>query len=549
MIEVEADFLKYKKLIAKPKAEMSEKKFKEIIDSGEKLSNKLSRLGGLPSLMLTIETKNQQARLMETRISDLSLKMSEETIKFSHWMKGLGKDSLDTKNAKRLFKSIPDLEYSLNYSRKGAKYTLKQNEEKIIMNKDTNLGSAVDDLRELIQTDIKYKIGEKEIKTQAELMNYVYSKRSKERKQAYEQLLTKQKEHIDKFFVIYQSVVKDWTYEAKLRKYDSSISVRNFANEIDGEVIKILMKVVEKNKNIFQKYFKAKAKKMGVKKLDRTDLYAPIEEKETIMNYEDGVKLVLSAFGEFSPSFAKAAKQIIDSKHVDVYPKEGKRNGAFCATLNNKIDPYVMLNYTGKLRDISTLAHELGHGVHSIYASGHYSSVQSANLPLAETASTLAELLVFEKIKKGMLWQKMGDLYATILRQTYFTMFEIEAHEAIKKGITEKELSTMWLNNLKSQFGEAVDVPDMFRHEWSYVGHIFSTPFYCYAYSFGQLLALSLYGKYKKDKGFLKNIEVILKAGGSKNPEQLLKEQGVNIKDEKFWQEGFDIISEWIKKL
>jgi oligoendopeptidase F len=140
----------------------------------------------------------------------------------------------------------------------------------------------------------------------------------------------------------------------------------------------------------------------------------------------------------------------------------------------------------------------------------------------------------------------MGDMYATILRQTYFTLFEKEAHEAIQKGITEKDLSKMYLNNLKQQFGDAVEVPEMFQYEWSYVSHIFSTPFYCYAYSFGQLLALSLYGKYKKNKSFLKNIEEILKAGGSKNPEKLLKKQGVNIRDESFWQEGFDIMNKWI---
>ena len=549
LAEVEIVFLKYKKLIAKPQAKMSEKKFKEIIDFGEKLSKKLSRLGGLPGLILTTDTKNQQARLMETRVNNLSLKISEETIKFSHWMKGLGDPAvagLDDKNAKRLFGSIKDLEYSLDYSRKGAKYSLKENEEKIIMNKDTNLANAIDNLRELIQNEIKYKIGKKTIKTQAELLDYVYSKKPKERREAYEQLLGKQKENIDKFFVIYQATVQDWVYETKLRNYKSPISVRNFANEIDDEVVEVLMKVVEKNKKIFHRYFQAKAQKLGVKKLNRIDLYAPIEEKQTKMDYEKGVKLVLETFEEFSPNFAKAAKTIIDNKHIDVYPGENKRSGAFCATLSNEIDPYIMLNYTGKLRDISTLAHELGHGVHSIYANGHYSSVQSANLPLAETASTLAELLVFEKFKKEMLWQKMGDMYATILRQTYFTLFEKEAHEAIQKGITEKDLSKMYLNNLKQQFGDAVEVPEMFQYEWSYVSHIFSTPFYCYAYSFGQLLALSLYGKYKKNKSFLKNIEEILKAGGSKNPEKLLKKQGVNIRDESFWQEGFDIMNKWI---
>lgn len=552
LAEVEADFLEYKKLIANPRPNMSEEKFKKIIDFGEKLSNKLSRLGGLPSLILATDTKNQEARLMENKANDLGLKISEETIKFSHWMKGVSANSLDEKNAKRLFKSIPDLEYSLNYSRKAAKYSLKENEEKIIMNKDTNLEQAIDDLRELIQTGFRYKIGKKEIKTQAELLNYVYSKKANERKEAYTQLLEKQKENIDKFFVIYQAIVKDWSYEAKIRNYKSPIAVRNFANEMDDEVVEVLLRVVKKNKGVFEKYFEKKAKKLGVKKINRMDLYVPIEIANNLPvggSYDKVIKIVLKTFEEFSPRFAKAAKMIIDKKHIDVYPGENKRSGAFCATLNREIDPYIMLNHTGKLRDISTLAHELGHGVHSIYANKHYSSVQSANLPLAETASTLAELLIFEKFKKEMLWEKMGDMYATILRQTYFTLFEKEAHEKIKNGITEKDLSEMYLNNLKEQFGESVEVPDIFRYEWSYVSHFFSTPFYCYAYSFGQLLTLSLYGEYKKDKGFLKKIEEILEAGGSQNPEKLLKSKGIDIKDEKFWQKGFDIIKIWIDNL
>lgn len=548
--EVEKDFEEYKKLIAKPKAEMSTGEFKKIVDTGEELSNKLSRLGGLPSLMLSTNTKDQEARLMETRVHDLGIKIGEETMKFSHWMKGLSDSAvagLDDNNAKRLFKSIPDLEYSLNYGRKAAKYTLEENEEKIIMNKDTNVGSVINELRELIQTEFRYKVGGKEVKTQADLLTYVYSKNGNERKEAYTQLLEKQKENIDKFFMMYQGIAKDWDYEARLRGYKSPISVRNFGNEIEDSVIETMLAVTEENKGVFKKYFLAKAKKLGNKKLNRMDLYAPIETIDKTMTYEEGIKIVLETYEEFSPRFAKAARQIIEKEHIDVYPNEVKRSGAFCATLNNKIDPYIMLNHTGKLRDISTIAHELGHGVHSIYANKHYSSVQSANLPLAETASTLGELLVFEKFKKEMLWDKIADIYATILRQNYFIKFEIDAHEAMKKGITEKELSQMWIDNLKEQFGESMEIPDLFRYEWSYVSHIFEYPFYCYAYNFGELLTLGLYQKYREDKKFLSSIEKILEAGGSEDPTKLLLSIGVDIKKEEFWQNSFKLIEELIK--
>jgi oligoendopeptidase F len=549
--EVEADFEVYKKLIENPDVKMSEEKFKKIIDFGEELENKTSRLGGLPRLILAVDTKNQEARLMITRVQDLGLKMAEYTIKFSHWLKGPPVGGLDDENAKRLFGSISDLTYALRYGRKAAKHTLKENEEKIIMNKDVNFGSALDDLRDLISTEFRYEILGKKIETQSELMAYVYSSKSEERKAAYEALLTTQKKNIDKFFVMYQAEVKDWGYEAKLRNYKSPISVRNFGNEIDDEVIETLLEVTKKNKEIFYKYFEAKAKKLGEKKLNRMDLYAPVEtDPPAGGGFEEAKKIVLETFEEFSHKFAGAAKQIIDKQHIDVFPDKNKTSGAFCATLNNKIEPYVMLNWTGKARDIATLAHELGHGVHSIYANKHYSSVQSAGLPLAETASTLGEMLIFEKFKKEMLWDKIADMYATILRQNYFIMFEIEAHKAISKGITEKDLSQMYFDNLKDQFGESLILPDDFRYEWSYISHIFESPFYCYAYNFGELLTLALYKRYKENKSEgRKVIEAILEAGGCENPNLLLNKFGIDIKSPKFWQNSFDIVQELVKEL
>ncbi len=551
--EVKVNFEIYKKMIAKPDPNMSAEKFKKIIDFGEELENKTSRLGGLPKLILAVDTKNQKARLMMTKVQDFGLEMAEHTIKFSHWLKGLGSFAmagLDEKNAKRLFKSIPDLEYALTYSRKAAKYTLKENEEKIMMNKDVNLGSALGDLRDLIATEFRYNVLGKKVETQAELITYVYSNKAKERKAAYEALLTTQKNNIDKFFVMYQGTVKDWGYETRLRGYKSPISVRNFGNEIDDEVIETLLEVTKNNKEIFYKYFQAKAKKLGEKKLNRMDLYAPVEIVNKNMKYEEGVKIVLDTFEEFSPRFTAAAKRIIEKQHVDVYPGPNKTSGAFCATLNNKIDPYVMLNWTGKARDIATLAHELGHGVHSIYANKHYSSVQSANLPLAETASTLGEMLIFEKFKKEMLWDKIADMYATILRQNYFVMFEIEAHKAITRGVTENELSQLYFDNLKDQFGKTVEVPDLFRYEWSYISHIFESPFYCYAYNFGELLTLSLYKHYKNDKiEGRKIIESILEAGGCENPKLLLNKFGIDIKSPNFWQNSFDMIDELVEEL
>jgi len=319
------------------------------------------------------------------------------------------------------------------------------------------------------------------------------------------------------------------------------------------------LKVCQINRDIFHKFFKWKAKELRKNKLERFDIYAPLDKKDRKIEKEEALKLVLDSFDKFAPKFGQYARQIIESQHIDWMTKKDKRGGAFCATIAPQIKPYILLNFTDKTRDVSTLAHELGHGIHSMYAQNHYSSAQHAPLPLAETASTLAEIILFEKIlrqetnnkiKKSLLADKMADSYATILRQNYFVMFEKEAHEIIPNGIKMEDLSKVYLKNLKDQFGSSVKIDNIFQYEWSYISHIFDSPFYCYAYNFGELLALGLYKKYKEDKNlWLPRIENILTAGGSQNPQKLLLKNGIDIESKSFWNDSFEIIRGWQREL
>lgn len=546
--------------------EMEEKEFKKFLEFSEEVEEIFSRLGHLPMLREAVDQKDKSARWMKTKADNLIIEFNQKHRKISHWLKGLKtekKKTLDDKNAKRLFKVIPDLEYGLNYARLAAKHTLEQREEEIIENKDLAGLSAVNDLRSLIESDFIYELGKKKIKTQGELLALVHSNNPKLREGAYRALFEKHKENGDKFFVAYQAVVRDWGFETRIRGYESPISMRNFANQIPDEVVETLLRVCREDRQIFWRYFEYKAKMMGKKKLSRFDLYAPINPANSKVNkaigFEEAKELVLSSFEEFSPRFANYGKKVIEEKHIDWEPKQNKRSGAFCATVSPKITPYVVLNYTKTLRDAATLAHELGHAIHSLYANKHRPSSQQANLPLAETASTLAEIILFEKlqtrerdnaIKKQMLSDKIGDSYATILRQAYFEMFEIEAHKLVTKGTTEAELSDLWLDGLKEQFGKSVEVDPVFKNEWMYISHIFESPFYCYAYSFGELLALSLYGKYKKEgENFRPKIEKILEAGGAVDPIKMLAEAGIEVKDQEFWKGGMKVIEGWQKQL
>lgn len=561
--EVETEIKTLEKWVEKVRPEMGQKEFGEMLIFDENLGVKLAKLGYLPHLRMAVDQKDQRAKLLKSRMDDLGLRVSEISMKLGFWIQGKRKPILDDKNAKRLFSAIPDLEYGLIRSREGAKYSLNEREEQIINHKDVNGISVLGDLREMIETEFEYvlKIGKKtrKIKTQSELMSLVYSPKAEVREAAYRALLAKHKDNLDKFFAIYQGVVKDWGYEAKLRGYKEAISVRNWGNHVPDEAIETLLDVCSKNVGIFQRYFKWKAKELGVKKLRRFDIYAPIQKKDKKVDFEEAKMMVLEALREFSPNFSDKAEKIIKEKHVDVMPGKNKRSGAFCATVSPDITPYVFLNFTGKSRDISTLAHELGHGVHSLFANKHYASSQHANLPLAETASTLAELILFEKmmeketdkeIKKGWLSDKIADAYATICRQNYFIKFEIEAHEAINKGVTAEELSKLYLEGLKEQFGNSILIEGIFKHEWSYISHIFESPFYCYAYNFGELLSYALWTNYKKDpKHWVKIIEKILEAGGSQDPQIILKGAKIDICCQKFWQDSFNTISVWEEML
>lgn len=549
------------KWLAKLRPEMSKKEFKRIMEESEDLGERLGRWAAKPRLMEAVNQKDVRAKLWRRQVTDLMLKFNLVSIRISRWLKGLevkNKKVLDDKNAKRLFGAVKDLEHNLNYVRKLAKYSLGEREEDIIDNKDVNGVEALGEVRDLIETDFEYEMLGKKIKTQAELMKFVYSAKKEERRAAYGALLDKYKDNVEKLFTVYQAVVKDWGYEARLRGYKSPISMRNFSNQIPDSAVETLLRVCAENKRVFQDFFRFKAKELRVKKLERFDVYAPItEQKPNFRNqkFKEAKEIVLESFGEFSSKFRQEAEKVFEEKHLDSHPRQNKRSGAFCTTISPKITPYVLLNFTGVSRDVRTLAHELGHAVHSLYARKHYPSSQQANLPLAETASTLGEMLVLDKLlkesrdKKKLLTEKMEDTYATILRQNYFIIFEIRAHQLISQGTTPEKLASLYWKTLEEQFGESVEIHPSFRYEWTYISHFFEAPFYCYAYSFGQLLALALYARYKEDKKFGNKIEKILSRGGSKNPETVLKEIGVRMDDGKVWQGSWNIIAQWQKEL
>jgi oligoendopeptidase F len=360
---------------------------------------------------------------------------------------------------------------------------------------------------------------------------------------------------------MYQTRIRDWyNEEVQLRGFATPMSARNLANDIPDAVVTLLLDTCQKNASVFQQFFRLKARLLKMDKLRRHDLYSPVVKADHEVPFDTATSLVLKGFAAFDEEITDQAYKIFEQNHIDSEVRPGKRSGAFCLTATPSLTPWVLVNYQGKTNDVTTLAHELGHAVHSLLAADHSIFTQHPCLPLAETASTFGEMLIVDELLrsrkddadfiKDLLFQQVDDAYATIQRQAYFAMFEIQAHELTLQGASVKDLCDAYMKNLSDQFGDSMLISDIFKWEWVSIPHIYQVPFYVYAYSFGQLLVLALYQQYKKEgASFIPRYKRILAAGGSQAPMALLLQEGIDISDPAFWQGGFDVIQKMVDEL
>jgi len=558
--EINKQTEKFTKLKSQLKPSISSKNFLKIIHEIENISEKSSKIGGYAGLKFSENTQSDEATALLTRISQFGSVIQNKMLFFDLWWK----KQVDEKNAKRLIKSSGEFSDYLRYKRLVAKYALTEPEEKIINTLDVTGVSALVKIYDKITNAFTYTVnvsGKKKTMGREELTTLVRNKNPRVRENAYKSLLTKYQENKGIIGQIYQNIVLNWKNEGiDMRGFQNPISIQNISNDVDDKTIDVMLDVCKKNAPVFQKYFQQKAKRVGVKKLRRYDLYAPSKKSSKEKNYtfDQGTKLVLDSLNRFSPKIAEFASRVFNEQHVDYSLRHGKKDGAFCSTPLPYITPFVLINYTGKSRDVFTLAHEIGHAVHSVAASDKSILLSNAPLPLAETASTYSELLLYDNIsskitdaeKANVLSDKIDDFYATIGRQSFFTLFEMEAHKQIANSITVDDISNIYRKNLNEQFDNSVDISDDFGIEWSCIPHFYHSPFYCYSYSFGNLLAVSLFQTYKNEgESFVPTYIDILSAGGSQKPEKLLKEHGLDISKAKFWQSGFDYIKKQVDVL
>jgi oligoendopeptidase F len=540
--------------------------FEGLVHKTENILEDLSTVNSFAHLKYAADTSSNEAAALVLQTEKLSSQISNQILFFDLWFK----KELDKNNSHRLIDSISTVyrEY-LRHKRLVAQYTLNESEEKIINTLEVTGASALAKIYDRMTNNFEFALvkkrgNKKVIKTftnKEKLLSLIRSSKAKERECAYKALFKTYEKNSGVLGEIYQNLVTQWKDEnISIRGFNSPISVRNIYNNIDDTTVETLLSVCKENVYLFHDYFMEKAKLIGVKKLRRYDLYAPISSKNAPkITFKNAAKLVLNTFHRFHPRFGTYTERLFKENHIDSEIRNGKMGGAFCYTVSPQRTPYVLLNFDGLMRDVSTMAHEFGHAIHSMFASNKPILVSHAPLPLAETASIFGEMLLNEEIykklnrekKKIFLAEQIDDMYATIMRQAFFTIFEIEAHKHIvKQSVTIDNISELYMENLKTQFGDSIRISDDFKWEWLYIPHFFHTPFYCYAYSFGNLLVLSLYQQYLDEgKSFISKYLKILSAGGSEKPETLLRDSGFNITDSSFWQQGFDLIKMKINKL
>ena len=538
--------------------DLSGDRFARILDDYEALGALVRRLAAYAFLRFAADTQDPTVIAQQNSVNDAVAAAEKRSLFFELWFKALSDE-----DAVRLMTNSGSRRYFLESWRRLKPFTLSEAEERVITTKDVNGVDALVTIYQLITSGFKYTLdvdGERQTLTQDQVASYVRHPSPDVREAAYIEMYRPYTENSAVLAQIYHHRVRDWHAEmVEFRGFPSPISARNTTNDMPDDVVDTLLGVCRDNANVFQRYFRLKARLLNRDKLRRYDIYAPLATAEKRYELPQALDMVLETCADFSPVIADHARRVLEQGHLDALPRPGKRGGAFCYSALPHLTPWVLSNYTGRPRDVATLAHELGHAVHSMMASEHSLLTFEASLPLAETASVFNEMLLSQRllaqetdpaVRRDMLANQVDGAYVTVIRQAYFTLFERDAHQMINQGATRDDLAAHYLTNLAEQFGDAVEISPEFQWEWLLIPHIYHTPFYTYAYSFGQLMVLALYQRYRAEgDSFKPRYMQLLAAGGSASPAVILGDAGIDAKSREFWQGGFDVVASLIAEL
>jgi oligoendopeptidase F len=442
-------------------------------------------------------------------------------------------------------------------------YRLSEQEE-VILEECANTGSrAFERLYEEVTSNQMYRLrrtpdGPVEEMAQPIVLDLLRDP-SREVRQAAADAFTTGLQEMQRVLVFsYNTLLQDKAVNDRLRGYERPEQDRHLANELDGETVDLVIGLCQRHFGLVERFYKVKREILGLEELTHIDRYAPLWEAEQSVTWDEAKALVLDAFREFSPVMGDRAEEFFDKQWIDAEPRPAKRGGAFCSYVTPDAHPYVFLTFLGKMDQVGTLAHELGHGVHASLSRCQTLFNYHGTLPLAELASTFGEMLVFEQLVSradlrdsiALYAEKIESIFATVFRQAAMYCFECECHRIRRE---EGELSAdrfgeLWQTNMQKMFGDSVTLGEQHGIWWSYVTHFIRSPFYVYAYSFGELLVLSLFQMAKAEGAtFGEKYISLLKKGGSQSPAELMASIGIDIRSEQFWLSGFSAMEKLIR--
>lgn len=456
--------------------------------------------------------------------------------------------------------NAPELQEYVHYLqqlRAHAPYTQSEAVEQALKRKDLTGKEAFAQLFEEITGEMRFTFpfpGEKDPREGSgeELLALLYHPDGQVRERAFATFLDGHAAAATVLVACFNNILLDHGKEGELRGYPHLMTPTHLENETAPQMVAEMMAVSAANYSFGQEYFTLKRQLLGLDRLKNTDLYAPLNAKMRTFTFSEAQDTVLAAFTSFSPQLAEVAQIFFSEKRIDIFPAPGKSGGAFCHGMAPGFSPYILTNYTGTLRDLSTLAHELGHGIHFTLSNVQNLYNYNAPLPLAETASVFAEILLTRhllaveddpQLKISLLCAKIEEIIATTLRQNVLTSFELAAHQKRGRGLlSADDLCELWVAENRKLFGQEVEMIEPYRWGWSYIGHFIQSRFYCYSYIFGELVTLALYRRYQQEgEVFVPKYVELLAGGGQRSPAEALSPFGIDLTDPVFWQEGYDL--------
>jgi oligoendopeptidase F len=442
-------------------------------------------------------------------------------------------------------------------------HVLSEPEEKILEEKANTGKRAFARLFDEVTSTLVFEVdvaGTSQRLNESGVLTLLYDRRREVRRAAAEALTRGLQANELLLGFIFNTLVHDHAIDDRLRSYRDPMESRHLANEIGAETVQALMQACEARHDLVQRYYRLKGRLLGIEPLPDYDRYAPLDTKMPGVAWERCREIVLTAYAAFSPRMSEIAAEFFDRRWIDAEVRNGKRGGAFSASTVPSVHPYVLVNYSGQLNDVMTVAHELGHGVHQ-YLSRPQGYLQADTpLTIAETASVFGEMLVFEHLLRtvddpgtrlSLLCNKIEDTIGTVFRQITLTRFEQQLHHARRTGgeLSREQICTIWHDVNAALYGDAVQLTDGYRWWWAYIPHFVHTPFYCYAYSFGELLVQALYEMYRREgSAFIPKYLDLLAAGGSDTPENLLRRIGIDVTDPRFWELGLARFSNMVSE-